>query len=140
MTTTMSGHRVMTGPGYPVPKRLATPTDLKPNEIKAVVEAVNPLVADSFALYVWVRRSSKAIDQTATQRAAWWRRTAPDPRARMTIELGGGEAGGVGDVIGAGQRDAGEGFAAEDAPPALDEVQPRRADRDEGMLDARMRG
>ncbi|MBW4518572.1 MAG: DNA starvation/stationary phase protection protein [Scytolyngbya sp. HA4215-MV1] len=37
---------------FPAPKQLATPTDLKPEEVQAVVEAVNPLVADSFALYV----------------------------------------------------------------------------------------
>lgn len=34
------------------PKALATATDLKPDEIRAVVEAINPLVADAFALYV----------------------------------------------------------------------------------------
>jgi starvation-inducible DNA-binding protein len=31
---------------------LATPTDLGSDEVRAVVEAVNPLIADSFALYV----------------------------------------------------------------------------------------
>jgi starvation-inducible DNA-binding protein len=30
---------------------LATPTDLTPEEVRAVVEAVNPLIADAFALY-----------------------------------------------------------------------------------------
>lgn len=49
-TTAKSGASAMTG--FPAPKRLATPTDLKPNEVQAVVEAVNPLVADSIALYV----------------------------------------------------------------------------------------
>jgi len=37
---------------FPAPKQLATPTDLKPEEVQAVVEAVNPLIADAFALYV----------------------------------------------------------------------------------------
>lgn len=37
---------------FPAPKQLATPTDLKPDEVQAVVEAVNPLIADAFALYV----------------------------------------------------------------------------------------
>jgi starvation-inducible DNA-binding protein len=37
---------------YPVPTQLATKTDLSPQEIKAITEAVNPLVADAFALYV----------------------------------------------------------------------------------------
>src|SRR5258708_20026776 len=39
------------GKGYPAPKELATPTDLKPQEVQRIVEAVNPLIADAFALY-----------------------------------------------------------------------------------------
>lgn len=34
------------------PRPLATPTDLGPDEVRAVVEAVNPLIADAIALYV----------------------------------------------------------------------------------------
>src|SRR5213592_1775412 len=34
------------------PRQLATPTDLKPEEVRAVTEVVNPLIADAFALYV----------------------------------------------------------------------------------------
>src|SRR5579862_7639846 len=37
---------------YPAPAELATPTDLTQQEVKAITEAVNPLVADAFALYV----------------------------------------------------------------------------------------
>jgi starvation-inducible DNA-binding protein len=37
---------------FPAPAPLATPTDLKPNEVQAVVEAVNPLIADAYALYL----------------------------------------------------------------------------------------
>jgi starvation-inducible DNA-binding protein len=40
---------------FPAPSPLATPTDLKPDEVKAVVEAVNPLIADSLALFVKVK-------------------------------------------------------------------------------------
>ena len=40
---------------FPAPSPLATPTDLKPEEVKAVVEAVNPLIADSLALFVKVK-------------------------------------------------------------------------------------
>jgi starvation-inducible DNA-binding protein len=36
---------------YPPPKQLATPTDLRPEEVRAVAEALNPLIADAFALY-----------------------------------------------------------------------------------------
>jgi starvation-inducible DNA-binding protein len=38
-------------PSFPAPKPLATPTDLTADEVRAVVTAVNPLVADAFALY-----------------------------------------------------------------------------------------
>jgi starvation-inducible DNA-binding protein len=37
---------------YPVAKQLATPTDLSPQGVKEITEALNPLVADAFALYV----------------------------------------------------------------------------------------
>jgi starvation-inducible DNA-binding protein len=37
---------------YPAPKQLATTTDLTTEEVRAIVEAINPLVADAFALYV----------------------------------------------------------------------------------------
>lgn len=37
---------------FPAPKQLATPTDLAPEQVQAVVEAINPLIADAFALYV----------------------------------------------------------------------------------------
>jgi starvation-inducible DNA-binding protein len=37
---------------YPASPPLATKTDLSPQEVKAVTEAVNPLIADAFALYV----------------------------------------------------------------------------------------
>jgi starvation-inducible DNA-binding protein len=36
---------------YPAPKELATPTDLKPEEVRSIVEALNPLIADAFALF-----------------------------------------------------------------------------------------
>jgi starvation-inducible DNA-binding protein len=35
-----------------VPRQLATPTDLRPEEVQAVTDAVNRLIADAFALYV----------------------------------------------------------------------------------------
>ena len=37
---------------FPAPSQLATPTDLKPDEVQAITEALNPLVADAFALYL----------------------------------------------------------------------------------------
>lgn len=37
---------------FPAHKKLATPTDLKPAEVEAIVDVINPLIADAFALYV----------------------------------------------------------------------------------------
>ena len=37
---------------YPAHPRLATPTDLKPDAVQAITEAINPIIADAFALYV----------------------------------------------------------------------------------------
>lgn len=34
------------------PPALATPTDLKPEDVRTIAETLNPLVADAFALYV----------------------------------------------------------------------------------------
>lgn len=34
------------------PRQLATPTDLSPDAPKAIADAINPLVADAFALYL----------------------------------------------------------------------------------------
>ncbi|HEX4204493.1 MAG TPA: DNA starvation/stationary phase protection protein [Ktedonobacteraceae bacterium] len=36
---------------FPAPQQLATVTDLMPQEVQAITEAVNPLIADAFALY-----------------------------------------------------------------------------------------
>ncbi len=36
---------------FPAPKQLATLTDLAPEAVQAITEAVNPLIADAFALY-----------------------------------------------------------------------------------------
>ncbi|MGA2989843.1 MAG: DNA starvation/stationary phase protection protein, partial [Candidatus Korobacteraceae bacterium] len=36
----------------PAPPQLATPTDLRLEEVQAISEAVNPLIADALALYV----------------------------------------------------------------------------------------
>ncbi len=37
---------------YPAPTALKTPTDLSPEQAGAVVKAVNPLIADAFAVYL----------------------------------------------------------------------------------------
>jgi starvation-inducible DNA-binding protein len=47
-----NGRRIVVEKAFPAPSQLATPTDLKPQEVQAITEALNPLVADLFALYV----------------------------------------------------------------------------------------
>jgi starvation-inducible DNA-binding protein len=51
MSTTVK-QRHVENRGAAVAKPLATTTDLNANEVRAVVQAVNPLIADAFALYV----------------------------------------------------------------------------------------
>ena len=87
-----------------------------------------------------LRRSSKSIHELSAQAAMGTRRTPPDPGCGMAVELGSGDAGDVGDVVGVGHRRAGEGFAPEQAPPPFDQVQPGGADRNEGVLDPRVGG
>ena len=82
--------------GYPAPKQLATPTDLKADEVEKVVLAVNPLIADAFALYVktknfhWHLASShfreyhKLFDQQAKDIFA-----SIDPMAERLRKIGG---------------------------------------------------
>jgi starvation-inducible DNA-binding protein len=50
MATTLETKRLVKS--HPPPNQLATVTDLTPQETRAVTEAVNPLIADAFALYV----------------------------------------------------------------------------------------
>ena len=41
----------MEAKGFPAPSQLSVPTDLKPAQVEICVNAVNPLIADAFALY-----------------------------------------------------------------------------------------
>ena len=54
MTTQQTRGTKITGQvkSYPAARQLATPTDLIQQEVQAIPEALNPLVADAFALYV----------------------------------------------------------------------------------------
>ena len=51
MTTSPKGQPQVQIKSYPAPSALATMTDLKSEEVQAVTEAINPLVADALALY-----------------------------------------------------------------------------------------
>jgi starvation-inducible DNA-binding protein len=45
--------RGKTGSTIPtVPRQLATSTDLKPDDVRSIAQAINPLIADALALYV----------------------------------------------------------------------------------------
>ena len=65
-------------------------------------------------------------------------RPSPDPGFGMAIEVLGGDPGHEGNVVIIGQRLSRKGFAPEDPPPALNEIEPRRSHRNEGVLDAGM--
>ncbi len=47
-----NGRATVVAKAYPAPAQLATPTDLRAQDAQAVTEAINPLVADLFALYL----------------------------------------------------------------------------------------
>jgi len=80
----------------PAPQRLATVTDLMPQEVQAITEVVNPLIADAFALYTktknyhWHLAGShfsgyhKLFDEQAEQILA-----SIDPMAERLRKIGG---------------------------------------------------
>ena len=51
MTTSPQAQTQVQIKSYPAPSPLATQTDLKSEEVQAITEAINPLIADAFALY-----------------------------------------------------------------------------------------
>lgn len=81
---------------YPAPSELKTPTDLTAKQASAIVEAINPLIADAFALYLktknfhWHLAGSHfrdyhlMFDEHAEQLLA-----AADPLAERVRKLGG---------------------------------------------------
>ena len=52
MTTSPQGQAQVQIKSYPAPSPLATLTDLKSEEVEAITGAINPLIADTFALYI----------------------------------------------------------------------------------------
>jgi hypothetical protein len=56
----------------------------------------------------------------------------------MAIEVLGRDPGHEGNVVVIGQRLSGKSFAPEDPPPPFNQIQPRRSDRNESVLDAGM--
>ncbi len=65
-------------------------------------------------------------------------RPTPDPGLGPQIELPGGNAGGLLDLIGIGEALPSEGIAAEEPPPAFLQIEPAGPRGNEDMMDARM--
>jgi hypothetical protein len=66
------------------------------------------------------------------------RRTSPDPGLSTQVELRGGDASGLLNLFGIGKALPGERITAEEAPPALLQVQPACSSGDEDLMDAGM--
>jgi len=67
-------------------------------------------------------------------------RPTPDPGLSPQVELPGGDAGGLLDLIGRGLALPSQRIAAAQAPPALLQVQPAGAFGNEDLLEPRMLG
>src|SRR5262249_31122529 len=85
-----------------------------------------------------VHHSSKAVDNTTTQVAVWWRWAPPDPGVGSGVEVLRGNARRLVDLLGIGEVLAGEGLAAEEAPRAFLQDEPAGPRRERDRVDARM--
>src|SRR2546430_11404526 len=81
-------------------------------------------------------RSSKGVHKAPAVGPWLGLGPSPDPGLGAGVELGGGDLGGVGDLIGVREGLPGQRLAAEDPPPAFLQVQPAGAFGDESMTDA----
>ncbi len=70
--------------------------------------------------------------------AAGLGRTTPDPGLGANIELSGGDAGGLFDLVRIGKTLAGQGIATEEPPPALLEIEPAGPCWNEDLMEPRM--
>jgi hypothetical protein len=68
----------------------------------------------------------------------WGGVPSPYPGMGVRVELSGGNARGVGEILGVGSRRARAGFTPKDPPPALDEIEPGGADGNKGVLNTRV--
>ena len=66
-------------------------------------------------------------------------RTPPDPGLGAPIKLSNGDAGGLLDFLGIDKTLPGERITAEEAPPALLQIEPARPGGDEDLMEAWMR-
>jgi hypothetical protein len=84
-------------------------------------------------------RSLKAITKESSVVAVILGRPTPDPGLGAPIELSGGDTGGLFNLIIVGKTLSGKRIAAEEAPPALLQVQPTGSFRNEDVMEPRMR-
>ena len=65
-------------------------------------------------------------------------RASPDPGLGASIELSGGDAGGLFDLVGISKTLPSQGIATEEPPPALLQIEPAGPCRNEDVLEAWM--
>src|SRR6266487_6626189 len=85
-----------------------------------------------------VLRSLKGVYKALSVGAGFGLGPSPDPGPGAGVELGGGDLGGVGDLVGVGEGLPGQRLLPEDPPPAFLHVQPAGALGDERVPDAGM--
>jgi starvation-inducible DNA-binding protein len=51
-TSSRTNGKTVVKKSFPAPRELATVTDLAPRDVQAITQAVNPIVADSIAMYI----------------------------------------------------------------------------------------
>ena len=83
-------------------------------------------------------RSLNAITKESAVVAMILGRPTPDPGLGAPVELLGGNTGGLLDLFGIGEALPSERIAAEEAPPALLQIEPARSRRNEDVIEARM--
>src|SRR5205823_13951938 len=83
--------------------------------------------------------SLKAVTKETSSVPRRLRRTSPEPGFGPQVELSGGNAGGLLDLLGIGKALPRQGITAEEAPPALLEIEPARSGGNENVMDAWMR-
>jgi len=85
-----------------------------------------------------VLSSLNTVTKEAAIAAMVLRWAAPDPRLGAQIELLGGNARGLFDLLGIGKTLTSQRIAAEEPPPAFLQIEPARSRRNEDVMDAWM--
>ena len=107
-----------------------------------LIQALGPYLDEDLCLSVTevlVLCSLKAVTKETSSVPRRLRRTSPEPGFGPQVELSGGNAGGLLDLLGIGKALPRQGITAEEAPPALLEIEPARSGGNENVMDAWMR-